>query len=71
MDANERRRLWSGRVLRSAEEVRRADAEFLRRMTPDERIAILSDMSLEAQTLRTGHTDQPRFDRTAGRVVRP
>jgi hypothetical protein len=70
MSDPERRSQWTGRVIRSAEEERGADVEFWKRMTPDERVAVLWDMALEAETLRTGRADQPRLQRSVFRIQR-
>jgi hypothetical protein len=67
----ERRRNWTGRVIRPGEDQRIADAEFWRRMTPDERIAVLWDMVLEAEAWKGDHGNQLRLRRTVVRVQRP
>lgn len=70
MDASDRRRTWTGRVLRDAAAERRADIEFWKRLTPNERLALVWDLTLEAEALRTGHADQSRLQRSACRVQR-
>ena len=71
MDNAERRRHWTVRVIRPGEDERAADREFWQRMTPDERVAVLWDMVLEARAWQGGHGDQPRLQRSVVRVQRP
>jgi hypothetical protein len=70
MDASDRRRTWTGRVLRDAAAERRADIEFWKRLTPNERLALVWDLTLEAEALRTGHAEVPRLQRSVTRVLR-
>ena len=71
MNDSNRRSDWTGRVLRPGDDEHRADVEFWKRMTPDERVAVLWDMALEAETLRTGRVDQPRLQKSVFRIQRP
>jgi hypothetical protein len=66
----QRRRDWTGRVVREGDDERRIDAEFWKQMTGDERIAIVWDMTVESEALRTGRADQPRLQRSVVRVQR-
>lgn len=48
------------------------DIEFWRAMTGEQRVEALWDMTLDAITIKGGNPDdQPRLQRTVGRIVRP
>lgn len=46
------------------------DDDYVARLTPAERMALVWPITLQAWAFQTGTTDEPRLRRDAGRVIR-
>jgi hypothetical protein len=74
-EAEERRRAragWTTTVLRDLAAAEQADLEFWLAMTPDQRIELVAQLSLEAYRRSVGDPDaRPELQRSIVRVSRP
>lgn len=62
----------TGRLVRPGEDVDQFDIEFWRAMTGEQRVEALWGMTLDAIAIKGGNPDdQPRLQRSVGRIVRP
>lgn len=55
------------RVHRLAEE---PEDDYVASLTPEERLVMVWPLTLQAWAFQTGSTDEPRFRRDVGRVIR-
>jgi hypothetical protein len=67
-----RRRTWKAQVFRSGDprEMEEADLRFWLEIPPNERAAVVWQLSVEAFGLAEGQTDERRLPRSAYRIVR-
>lgn len=66
------RRVIQGRLVRPGEDADAFDIEFWRSLTGEQRVAVLWEMTLDAIAIKGGDPDdQPRLQRSVGRIVRP
>ena len=68
--ATQRRRLVTGRLLHGFDEEEAANREFWATYSGEERVALLWAMVREARAIRGLHGDEPRLQRSVGRLVR-
>ena len=62
----------AGRLVRPGDDPDVFDRDFRRGMTGEERVAALWAMTLDAIAIKGGNPDdQPRLQRSVGRIVRP
>jgi hypothetical protein len=61
----------TGRLVRQGEDERAFDREFWGSMTGEQRVELLWDMVNEARALKGLEGDEPRLQRSVGRLVRP
>lgn len=57
-------------VVRSTLADQQPAAAALRRLSPDERVAMVWQLTLQAHMFREGHIDEPRLRRDVVRIVR-
>ena len=72
LDGSEPPRQITGRLVRPGEDPDAFDIEFWRSMTGEQRVEALWGMTLDAITIKGGNPDdQPRLQRSVGRLIRP
>ena len=59
-----------GRLFRSFEAAEAADREYWARLSGEERVELLWGMVLEARSIKGLEGDEPRLQRSVGRLVR-
>jgi hypothetical protein len=65
-------RRFTGRLVRPGEDPDAFDHEFWQSMTGEQRVAVLWGMTLDAIAIKGGKPDdEPRLQRSVGRIVRP
>jgi hypothetical protein len=65
-------RRFTGRLVRPGEDPDAFDHEFWQSMTGEQRVAVLWGMTLDAIAIKGGNPDdEPRLQRSVGRVIRP
>ncbi len=65
-------RLFTGRLVRPGDDPDAFDREFWQSMTGEQRVEALWGMTLDAIAIKGGNPDdQPRLQRSVGRIVRP
>jgi hypothetical protein len=71
-DSSKPRRHITGRLVRPGDDPEVFDIEFWRSMTGEQRVEALWEMTLDAIAIKGGKPDdQPRLQRSVGRVIRP
>ena len=65
-------RRCTGRLVRPGDDPDAFDREFWQAMSGEERVEVLWGMTLDAIAIKGGNPDdQPRLQRSVGRIVRP